>query len=522
MHSLIKRCILCCRYGECMKKGFKIFGLFLAIGLCLLVGLYILLGYYYTDGFPCFTWINGIYCTGKTVDELNTELVAQYESTDFKIIAAGGEELVISPSDVDMKVDYTSSLNKFLEESNPYAWGINVFKNLVIEYEPEVTYDRTKLLDIVAAWDIFEEKEIRNVTITKGDGYELLNELNQVPNKENILDAVNLAFDSGKNVLNLTEKEGCYEDLPLSEKDKHTIEVFEKLDEVQTCGITYTVMGTEIALDKKLVSGWILTDKDLQAAEEEEIDKKSPGKGLFIAGGLEITDLSEEGVFNEDGFLVDNDGNLIISESRMYEFLQGLVDTYDTAWCMENYRNGTGTEIILRDNSKGNGNLFEIDDEFEYLKAAFMGGTNKMPVKRELSLVSGITTFDAAEKLGKTYIEVDMGKQELHYYVDGELNMEMPVVTGNVNRGRGTPAGVFNVYNKRYHTYLRGVDYVSYVNYWLGVNKGVGIHDANWRSKFGEEIYKRDGSHGCINCPESSVSVLWEVVDVGTPVVLYY
>ncbi len=133
-----------------------------------------------------------------------------------------------------------------------------------------------------------------------------------------------------------------------------------------------------------------------------------------------------------------------------------------------------------------------------------------------------VKSFDAAKELGQTYIEVDMGKQELRYYVDGQLNMEMPVVTGNINRGRGTPTGVYNIYNKRYHTYLRGADYVSYVNYWLGVHKGVGIHDANWRNKFGEEIYKRDGSHGCINCPESQVSQLWEVVEVGTPVVLYY
>ena len=51
--------------------------------------------------------------------------------------------------------------------------------------------------------------------------------------------------------------------------------------------------------------------------------------------------------------------------------------------------------------------------------------------------------------------------------------MDMPVVTGNINRGRGTPTGFFEVYNKRYHTNLVGVDYVSYVNYWLGVIKGL-------------------------------------------------
>ncbi|WP_026515764.1 L,D-transpeptidase [Butyrivibrio sp. MC2021] len=505
-----------------MKKGIKIFGLFLAIGLVILAGLYVLLGYYYTDGFPCFTWINGIYCTGKTVEELNKELVAQFELQDFTIKAAEGKKLVITPSDVDLKVDYTASLDRFLEESNPYAWGINVFKNLIIQYEPDITYDRAKLLDKVAAWDIFEEKEIRSVTIVRGEGYELVNELNKVPNKENILEAVNLSFDSGKKILDLTEKDGCYVDLPLSEKDKNTLKIFEKLDDVQTCGITYSVLGTEIAADKSVVSDWILTDRDLSDAVLEEVDKKTPGVGLFIAGDREIINLSEESIFNEDGFLFDSDGNLLISERKMYEFLKNIEDTYDTSWCMENYRNGTGTEIVLRDNSKGKGNLIEIDDEFDYLKAAFMGNTHKKPVTRDLAVVDGIISFDAAEKLGNTYIEVDMGKQELHYYVDGEINMEFPVVTGNINRGRGTPAGIYNVYNKRYHTYLRGVDYVSYVNYWLGVNKGVGIHDANWRSKFGEEIYKRDGSHGCINCPESQVSQLWEVVDVGTPVVLYY
>lgn len=505
-----------------MKKGFKILGMFLAIGLVFFAGIYVLLARYYTDGFPCFTWINGVYCTGKSVEELNNELVAQYEYHDFKINGANGEVLVITPEDVDLKVDYTRSLNEFLDNSNPYAWGVNVFRNLVVTYEPEITFDRSRLFDKVSKWEIFEEKDRPIVTIVKNDGYELINEKQMVPDKETILDAVNIAFDSGKTELDLAEKEGCYKELPLSEKDEQLIKIFDKLDAVQNCGITYSVMGMDIPADKKTVSGWILTDKDLYAAEEEEISKKSPGSGLFIAGGREIADLEEEGVFNEEGFLFDTEGNPIVSERKMYEFLQNLADTYDTSWCLDNYRNGTGNQIVIRDNSKGNGALFEIDDEFDYLKAAFLGNTKEKPVKRELALVNGIVTYDASEKLGNTYIEVNMGKQELYYYVDGVLSMEMPVVTGNVNRGRGTPTGIYNVYNKRYHTYLRGVDYVSYVNYWLGVNKGVGIHDANWRSKFGEEIYKRDGSHGCINCPEAQVGQLWEVVEVGTPVVLYY
>ncbi|WP_022778441.1 L,D-transpeptidase [Butyrivibrio sp. AE3009] len=505
-----------------MKKGFKIFGLFITIGLVIFAGLYVLLGMYYTDGFPCFTWINGVYCTGMTVEQVNAELVAQYKCEDFVIKGTDGEELVISPEDVNLKVDFTGPLRDFIDNSNPYAWGLNVFKNLVIQYEPDITYDRSLLLDKVAAWEIFEEKEIPNVTIVKGNGYELHDAYNLVPNKENILNAVNIAYDTHKTTLDLSETEGCYEELQLSEQDLRTIALFDKLDEVQSCGISYSVMGEEIPVNKEQVSKWILTDKDLEVALEEEYDKKTPGMGLFIAGNREIMDLEEEGVLAEDGFLFDYDGNLIISERKMYEFLKGIEETYDTSRFLANYKNGTGTEVFYRDNSRGNGSLIEIDEEFEYLKAAFLADTKSASVKREISMADGVKSFDAAKELGQTYIEVDMGKQELRYYVDGQLNMEMPVVTGNINRGRGTPTGVYNIYNKRYHTYLRGADYVSYVNYWLGVHKGVGIHDANWRNKFGEEIYKRDGSHGCINCPESQVSQLWEVVEVGTPVVLYY
>jgi hypothetical protein len=393
---------------------------------------------------------------------------------------------------------------------------------MIVEYEPDVFYDRQLLNDKLENWEIFEDKEYRSVYITRNDGYELVNELVRVPNKDKIVDVVNLAFDAHDKEIDLAEMEGCYEDLPLSDRDKEKIRVFERVDEVQSCDITYLLLGNEIKVDKALVSDWILTDKELSDALLEEKDKKLPGSGLFIAGAREISDLPDEIIINEEGFLFDDDGELILSERKIYEFLEELAGKYDSSWCMDNYRNGRSSEIMINDSSKGNGRLVDIDTEFENLKDMFLTGDYGASDNRELGLLDSVKIYNASEKLGKTYIEVDMGQQKLTYYVDGEINMEMPVVTGNVNRGRGTPTGIFDVYNKRYHTYLRGVDYVSYVNYWLGVNKGVGIHDANWRSKFGEEIYKRDGSHGCINCPEEKVSVLWEIVEVGTPVVLYY
>ena len=51
----------------------------------------------------------------------------------------------------------------------------------------------------------------------------------------------------------------------------------------------------------------------------------------------------------------------------------------------------------------------------------------------------------------------------------------------------------------------------------------VGFHDASWRhGRFGGNIYKTSGSHGCINMPEDKAAKLYELVAVDTPVIAYY
>ena len=50
----------------------------------------------------------------------------------------------------------------------------------------------------------------------------------------------------------------------------------------------------------------------------------------------------------------------------------------------------------------------------------------------------------------------------------------------------------------------------------------IGIHDASWRSKYGGTIYQTNGSHGCINTPRDAMVQLYESVEVGTPVVMFY
>jgi lipoprotein-anchoring transpeptidase ErfK/SrfK len=48
-----------------------------------------------------------------------------------------------------------------------------------------------------------------------------------------------------------------------------------------------------------------------------------------------------------------------------------------------------------------------------------------------------------------------------------------------------------------------------------------GLHDASWRDEFGGDIYEEDGSHGCVNLPTSAAATLYDLVDYGTPVIVF-
>ncbi len=526
-----------------MKKVLKVTSIVAAVLLVLAASLYLMLGYYYKGGFPCFTWINGVYCTGKSVDEVNLELLQGVQYDGLAVMDTSGARLFVSAADVDMTVDYTAALTEAFDNTDPLKWGVYAFKGLNHQYEPTITVNKDKLGEIISGWEIFVDPSDLECTLERtSEGYVLENAIVNIPDAEKITDLAYSSMMGLASVLDLANYDDCFKEYDLRGRNKDKVGLFAKLDEVQNIDITYSLQGEMITLDKARASCFVLTQKDLESAAKEKPGRSNPGLGRFIINGQECDLPEEEDLRLVEGVVTDAELNPIVSESRMYDFLQDIAISHSTGNLMDLYRQGKNNTIIINMNSRGDGSIFDISSEFEYLRSQLVKtdvneadtkegnvlGEKKDdkksagPEVRELLVRDSVEAFDAAEQLGQTYIEVNMGKQMLYYYVDGVLNMEMPVVTGNINRGRGTPTGIYPIYNKRYHTYLRGADYVSYVNYWLGVHKGVGIHDANWRNKFGDEIYKSDGSHGCINCPFSSVEELWNVVEIGTPAILYY
>lgn len=125
-------------------------------------------------------------------------------------------------------------------------------------------------------------------------------------------------------------------------------------------------------------------------------------------------------------------------------------------------------------------------------------------------------TVTVEEKFKSTYIEVSIENQILNYYMRGEVVLSSPIVTGINN---GTPRGNYKVLSKSRNVTLKGQDYASFVNYWIAfIGHSYGFHDASWRSSFGGNIYKYNGSHGCVNMPKNKVAELYNMVEIGTPV----
>lgn len=120
-----------------------------------------------------------------------------------------------------------------------------------------------------------------------------------------------------------------------------------------------------------------------------------------------------------------------------------------------------------------------------------------------------------------SYIELDLSRQKLWLYVDGNCVLESPCVTGNTTKGNGTPTGTFFLAYKERNATLEGEDYSSFVNYWMPFNGGIGFHDASWRKEFGGNIYIANGSHGCVNLPLDNAKILYQYISKSMPILVY-
>ncbi len=130
------------------------------------------------------------------------------------------------------------------------------------------------------------------------------------------------------------------------------------------------------------------------------------------------------------------------------------------------------------------------------------------------------------KKASGTYIEVCTETQQMYMYVNDKLYVSTPIVTGYYNL-YDTTHGFHYVINKKTNARLRGAagddQWDVEVNYWVAFTyDGQGLHDSTWRySGYGGNIYKNNGSHGCVNTPLDAMKKIYKKVYVGMPIIVY-
>lgn len=464
-----------------MKKNVKAAVIFsVLLVLFSIIGGYIGLIYFYSENFITGTWINGTYCTGMNVEAAN-ELLCSQTPDKISIVTEDGTQQ-IPFSAIWGEISFKSKLENLLMVQTPVFWGKAIFDNEEYEISPDISFDEQLLQAEVKKLDVIMKQNLKalQVTIIEGDaGYELLDNRKHVLNEEKVLKAVMENLEAGNTTIDLS-LEDCYEDLEYDEAMLSTITLWEKADAFQnSCHVIYDMGDQKIPVDASVVCHWIELNED-------------------------------------NAFVLDKDGNLILDESGIEEFINELSAQYDTYGKPRNFTTTAGNTIEISGGTYGS--MLNQKKENAYLTNAFLEGTSEEHIPDYLREGS----VRGKDDIGDTYIEIDMTNQCMYYYEAGELILETEVVTGNVAARHKTPEGVNYVYAKQKNRILRGPGYASFVSYWMPVKGGIGIHDATWRDEFGGDIYLTDGSHGCINTPLEKMEILYEKVSIGTPVVMYY
>lgn len=205
-----------------------------------------------------------------------------------------------------------------------------------------------------------------------------------------------------------------------------------------------------------------------------------------------------------------------LDEEALRSYVEKLADKYNTVGQPRNFKTHYGKVITLY---KGDfGWKMDVKATMEAVKEKLgeRGETKVTPVWSQTGGVQG-----EFNDIGDSYVEVDLNNQKVWLYQNGEEILETDCVSGTYGTDRQTPGGVYDINGMRSPATLTGPGYSSPVSYWMPFNGGIGLHDATWRSEFGGDIFRTNGSHGCINLPLADAEIIYHTVSIGYPVVCY-
>ena len=452
----------------------KILTIAIVIGIIIIFIGFIIARIYIKDSFQYETIINGIDCSFLNINDSKKKLETNMNNAKIKLIFAEEKEYTCLGAYFNIQLDNTNVLKDILlEQKNKSNKKIYNMQNLY-------KIDEQKVKEYLYSLAIFSngnsDKEPINAYLNwNEEKKEFYIEKEVLGNKLNIDDAYNYMLTSlrnGKTIIDFREITDITPEITANNLELK--KQMEEINSIVSTTIEYKLYdGTAYTLNYKKMKNWISRNKNNEYIID--LDKNVPKFVNEIAKKSEYELISTK--FNATGI-----GEIKISFGRK---------TYAK---------------------------IDKEKEIDRLK-------KQLKNKENASLEVIYKPLPNYTNL-KTYIELDLSRQRVWMYVDGECILNTPCVTGNVSQGYSTPVGIYYLTYKTMNTTLEGYNYdgstySSPVTYWMPFNGGIGFHDATWRGSFGGNIYMTNGSHGCVNLPYWAASTIYTYINSSIPIIIY-
>lgn len=434
---------------------------------------------YFHKHFVPGTVVNGVDCSFANVTGAEGRIADVVQNFKIKIVGREGTKETLNGKDFQLDVVFDESMNDLLEQQNPYIWPVE-FRNVVDrDLGVTITYDSDMLTKTVDALSCMQEGTMRKpvsaqLAYQKGKGcYEIVAEdIGTYLIRDKVQNLVEESIKQLDQKVDL-DKNDCYEAPKYYQDDELIVKGLETANKYVGTKVTYDYTTEKVVVDSDQIAEW-----------------------LEISSKYKVT-------FDED---------------KVQAFVSDMAEKFDTIYTVRHFQTSYGYTIDVSSGDYGwwTDRVAEKDDLIAFIKEGKSG--EKEPVYYQRAVQRG------KDDMGGTYVEVNLTMQHVLLYKNGEKIAESDCVSGGLDSP--THTGIFSItYKDQKHddheVALVGEDYVSQVNYFIPFNNNEGLHDASWRSQFGGNIYKKNGSHGCVNLPYNMVATIFENVEKGMPVIVY-
>ncbi len=458
------------------KKGKKIVAIIsISVGGVILL-CYLTLSIWFSFHFNKNTYIDGQNVSYHTVKSVKNTIDTYMSEYTLSVNGRDHASFVISPEDIDMTIQAVSNEKSIKKKQNGFLWFLylnNMRKDYKTSYK--VTYDKEKLYQFLKDQDCMQEKNMEKpkdayVVVEKSEAVIIPETEGSYLDTDKVQEVIETALEQVKATTDL-DKEACYENAEITADSKEIADRKKALETYLAVQINYSIDRVSWTLDASTFGDWLYYDA---------------GKWKF-------------------------------KKKSVQAYVEQLAETYDTVGTTRTFQTYTGRYV--EEIGSRYGWKIDVEAETKGLRETLASGRSQERIP-EFSQTGA--AYTKSDDIGYSYVEVDLSNQHVYLIVSGKLVTDSPCVTGCVKNGHGTPDGLYSVTYKESPSVLRGEDYETKVNFWMPFNRGIGLHDATWRSEFGGDIYYSSGSHGCVNLPYKKAAVIYENIYAGMPVICYY